>query len=196
MLVVDAGFRLPIGCGGSPDAGTRDKPPVDPGIPVRLVNTTADCGEAREVQFIVNGRNAGFVRPGETVDARAPAKDVLVEVVSGGRRLYTTYRPVVAPGNSLFYGCTDPDAMSDRSGISVLFQNSTDECLDATEKRHLTLWIDRRPVLGMAPGGRAAVRVTAGRHVFEVLVGTTRQRVLKGVKDVLEPFRVHYGCGQ
>ena len=78
----------------------------------------------------------------------------------------------------------------------MAFDNTTDACPEAPARHHLTLWVDGLPVVGVAPGGKAAVRVAPGRHDFEVRVGWTRQRVVRGQREVAGPFRIHYGCGR
>lgn len=124
-------------------------------------------------------------------------KEMQIEAFVDGKRLLTgTYQNLV-DGASVYFGCTFNDHIkSFSSGIPVSFQNTTDACSDPSQKRFLTFWVDGIPIEGIAPGKRGGVRVPPGDHVFQVFVGLTTERVVRGVKDVQSPFRVHFGCGR
>ena len=191
VLVESPGFKLLFGCPGAhrrPDRSDRGD------VPVRFANTTKDCGEADQVEFYADGRLVASVAPGRQIEGRLPRSDVLLEVVVAGRRVFQRYLSQVSKDQSFFHGCTDPWAPTD--GIAVVFQNETDRCPDLADRRHLTLWVDDAPRLGLPPSGKGVVYVKPGRHDFQVRVGMSRQRVISGARDVSGPFRVRYGCGQ
>ena len=193
VQVRDRDFRLEFGCAEPP--ASEGKAEGDQ-VEVRLANTAMDCGEPGAVEFRVNGRLAGLVGDGAVEDAKVPAGDVIVDVLRGKRRLLTWHIPAPKAGRTLAFGCSDPEAVGEGGGgIPVAFQNSTDLC-EAGQQKHLTLWLDGFPVIGLAPGGRTAVRVATGLHEVEVRVGRTRERVMSGSKFVTGPFRVHFGCGK
>ncbi len=191
--VRDGNFRLQFGCAEPP---ASDEPADGRQVEVRFANTGLDCGEPGAVEFRVNGRAAARVGDGAVEVAKVPAGDVIVDVLRGGRRVLTWHVPSLKAGRTLAFGCSDPDAVGEGGGgIPVAFQNSTDLC-EAGQQKYLTLWLDGFPVIGLAPGGRTAVRVAAGVHQFEVRVGRTREKMMSGSKDVTGPFRVHFGCGK
>jgi hypothetical protein len=187
--VEEGGFRLPVGCPGAMGAGDLKSEPVA----IRLANTTADCGDARDLDFVVGGGAPVRVAAGAVVEARVPGTGVLFEALAGGRRVWMLHAARVREGRTIFVGCTDPDAMAIRGGETVAFENTTEGCPGGG--RHVTLWVDGFPVVGRGPAGKAAVVVPAGRHVFEVYGGMGRERLLRGEKDVKGPFRIRSGCG-
>jgi hypothetical protein len=197
-LIRDGGFRILLGCGGRALDSETNVPP-DPDtrlVPVRLVNSSQDCGAPETVEFRAAGRALGTVPAGGSLDAQVPARELPVDVLSGDRRVLTFHVPTVTSGQSLVYGCTHPDLFGPRNGVSVAFANTTDACEDPGQVHHLTLWIDGLPVAGLAPGRSVALRVARGKHDFQVRVGMSRERVVRGSREVTAPFRIHYGCGK
>jgi len=196
-LVMSPDFVVTVGCAGIPKPLEPPKEGAEPsGVAVRLVNTTGDCGDPRTVDFQVDRRPVGPVADGREMRALVPATSVVVDVLNGGRRLltYSVSRP--RAGQALAFGCTFPDSAGSTEGVPVAFENTTDQCPDAASQRALTLWVDGLPVTGLAPGKKTGVRVQPGRHDFEVRVGWSRARVVRGAKDVSSSFRIHYGCGK
>ena len=203
-LVLGDDFVLAIGCAGvasaavpAPAAPARADGTVPEGfVPVRFVNTSGDCGEPREVEFRVDRRPVGTVADRGEVRGLLRVAGAVVDVMSGDRRLltYSVARP--RAGQALVFGCTYPDSAGSADGVPVAFENTTDQCPDASSRRSLTLWVDGLPVTGIGPGGKTGVRIRPGRHEFEVRVGWSRERVVRGAKEVLAPFRIHYGCGR
>lgn len=196
-LVASPDFVLAVGCAGIPRPLEFPKEgTAAPVVPVRLVNTSGDCGDPRTVEFLVDRRFVGSVPDKGETRALVPEPGAIVDVLSAGRRLltYSVSRPKA--GQTLAFGCTFPDAAGVREGVPVAFENTTDQCPEATARRALTLWVDGLPVTGLAAGLKTAVRVAPGRHEFEVRVGWSRERVVRGAKDVAAPFRIHYGCGK
>lgn len=164
-------------------------------IPVRLANTTPDCGEPRTVIFILDGEAAATVPAGRTVEARAPTGDVLLEVVSipENRRLFMRRLGAVEADQTLFYGCTDPGFVSHKGGVAVVFENATDSC---PSPGPLTLWVDGWPRVGLLPGRATTLDLPRGPHEFEVRPGILPTRLLQGTRDVQAPFRIRYGCSK
>jgi hypothetical protein len=194
-LVHDAGFRFAFGC-------ARPPAPSDPAageamVDAWLVNTSGACGDGREVEFLLDGRPAGKVADASEKAVRAPAGGTTVDAMGGGTRLLTFHLPRVAAGQSIVFGCTDPESVrEDAPGVAVAFQNTTDACATTEERRHLTLWVDGLPRLGLPPGGKGVIRVQPGFRDVQVTVGRTRETVMRGLKDVGGPFRVRWGCGK
>jgi len=188
------GFRLAFGCATPFPPPESVRLAADRGeSQVRFSNTTGDCGDPRRIEFWADGRLAAAVGPGGSVEGRLPRADVVVDVVSGGKRLVSTHLATVRTGQHVFHGCTDPGAPSE--GVAIAFQNTTDACPDPLERRHLTLWVDSAPRLGLAPGGQGVAYGPRGRHEIKVLVGLTREKLVSGTREVVAPFRVRYGCG-
>ncbi len=195
VLVSVPGFVVPVGC----PAQAVAMAPSDAAlvlISIQLFNSSMDCGRPETVEFIADGLPLGRVEPGARVLANAPRGATRIEVFAQGRRTMAWTRPPLEAGQALTYGCTFPAAQGPASGIAVAFENTTDSCTDPAQHRFLTLWVDGEPAVGLAPGQRGGVRVVPGPHVFQVFVGQTLERVVKGTKDVKEPFRIHFGCGR
>jgi len=202
LWVREEGFRLEIGCpwtsgerppesaegGGAPETGTET---------VTLANTTASCGRPEEAEFRIQGRRAGVLKPAETRKVALPrGRPVVVDVATGGQRRWTFTVTRPRPGETWAYGCTQPDLARATEGIPVAFENTTDQCAEPKGGLHLVLWVDGQPVVGLPPGGRTAVRVAPGLHLFEVRPGLSMERLVRGQRDVQATFRIHYGCGR
>lgn len=192
-LIMDSNYHLNFGCVPPISSDAVSGPMED----VYIVNTSGTCGTSHEVEFFFDGRSVGTVPDGSEKKVRAPAGGVLVDVLNAQKRLLTLHVPRLAKGQSIVYGCTDPDAVSpSASGVSVAFHNTTDACEKPEERRFITLWIDGLPKLGLPPGGKGIVKVNRGIHEFYVTIGATRETVMRGQKDVKEPFRIRWGCGK
>lgn len=197
VLVTRAGFRVPAGCPTRAPAPEAFVPPAEgERVPVQLFNSSMDCGLPQTVEFVADGVWLGRLEPGARVAATAPRGATLIEAYVQGRRAFSATRPAIEAGAVLTCGCTVADATGPAAGIPVAFENTTDTCTDPAQHRHLTLWVDGMPVVGVGPGQRAGVRVTPGPHAFQVFVGMTQERVVRGAKDVQAPFRIHFGCGR
>jgi len=192
ILVERKGFVWSFGCPmfSAPASTNAGGDPVL----VRFANTTEDCGDPQAVAFVVNGKSVAVVPAGQTKDAQIPDRDAFVEVVSvpGNQRLMIQQMDRISRGRVIHYGCTEPGFGRD-GDVSVVFQNATDSCASAT---FLTLWVDGRPRIGLAPGRSSVFRLTAGPHEFDVREGLTSNRVLQGTRDVRAPFRIRYGCNK
>jgi hypothetical protein len=198
-LLMSPGFVLTVGCAGIPTtaAPANAAPPAASLlVPVRLVNTTGDCGDPKSVEFLVDRRSVGSVADRGQIKVSVPADGTVVDVLADGRRVMTTSVSRPRAGQVLAFGCTFPDAAGSRDGVPVAFENTTDQCADPAARRALTLWVDGLPVTGLTPGKKTAVRFVPGHHEFEVRVGWSRERVVRGAKDVQASFRIHYGCGR
>lgn len=193
IFIGGPGFRLDFGCLPGPA-----KTPVGQqrAVQIWLANTTGDCGTPQEVEFRLNGAVQGKVEDGGMIRVPSRSKDVLFEVVREGSRVYAEHHATVKDGQTLFHGCTDPVYLRKRSGVSVLFQNSTNLCEGKSKGRYLTLWVDGNRLVGLAPGRKTSVPLRQGNRNLAVYVGMTRELVLKGTKKVSAPFRIHYGCGK
>jgi len=194
LYVGQAGFRFDMGC--VPAEAKAAKAPAD-AVDVWFANTSGDCGTPKDVVFRLNGVDSGKVADGvlERVSA-VPSKDALLEVLHRGKRIFAEHFPRLKKDGFIYYGCTDPGIRKERSGISVLFKNSTDLCTDTGDRRYLTLWVDGRRTVGLAPGTRTSILMSPGEHELAVHVGLTREKVLKGKKRVTAPFMVRFGCGK
>jgi len=198
-LLTAPDWVLTVGCAGLPKpVATADAGPAaaSPPVPIRLVNTTGDCGDPKTVEFLVDRRSVGVVADRGQARVSVPADGAVVDVLSGGRRVMTSSVSHPKAGQTLAFGCTSPDLAGSGDGIPVAFENTTDQCPDPAARRALTLWVDGLPVTGVTPGRKAAVRFVPGQHDFEVRVGWSRERVVRGTKDVQASFRIHYGCGK
>lgn len=194
VYVAEADFRFDLGC--VPGA-VKPSGKVEGAVNIWFANTSGDCGTSREVEIRLNGVVRGTVTDGSIERIQAvPSKDVIMEVFHQGKRVFMEHFPVLKKDGFIYYGCTDPGIRKERSGISVLFHNGTDQCKEAGDRRHLTLWVDGRRTVGLAPGARTSILMSPGEHQLSVNVGLTRQQVLKGTKRVTAPFRVRYGCGK
>lgn len=197
LLVLEPGFRVPVGCPHRPDRVDDEGAAADPVlVPVDLFNASMDCGWPEIVSFFANGLPLGRVESGARLPAAAPRGATRFEVFADGKRSLSWTGPELASGASLTYGCTVPEHQGPLSGIAVAFENTTDSCTDPLQRRYLTLWVDGRPTVGLAPGQLGGVRVEPGAHRFEVFVGQTQERVIRGTRDVSAPFRIHFGCGR
>ena len=201
-LLMAPDWVLTVGCAGMPApslpaAGANPAPAAaSPAVPIRLVNTTGDCGDPKPVEFLVDRRSVGVVADRGQARVSVPADGAVVDVLSGGRRVMTSSVSHPKAGQTLAFGCTSPDLAGSGDGIPVAFENTTDQCPDPAARRALTLWVDGLPVTGVTPGRKTAVRFVPGQHDFEVRVGWSRERVVRGAKDVQASFRIHYGCGK
>jgi hypothetical protein len=196
VLVTAPGFLLSFGCPRNP--GTTDVTAAPPPVlvPVELFNSSMDCGRPETVSFFADGLPLGRVEPGARVPATAPQGARGIEVFADGRRTVSWTHSGVIAGTVLTYGCTVPEHQGPAEGIPVAFENTTDSCTDPLQRRYLTLWLDGAPAVGLAPGQLGGVRVTPGPHEFQVFVGQTQERVIRGTRDVSAPFRIHFGCGR
>ena len=201
-LVLGSAFNLYVGCESKPaqpkvTKGTQPEGERVPEIKLRLVNSFQDCGTPYTVTVYIDGEEKAVLKPKSKKTVKVPKKEMQIEAFVDGKRLLTgTYQNLV-DGASVYFGCTFNDHIKNfSSGIPVSFQNTTDACSDPNQKRFLTFWVDGIPIEGIAPGKRGGVRVLPGEHVFQVFVGLTTERVVRGVKDVQSPFRVHFGCGR
>lgn len=188
-LLHEGGFILPVGCSKPvrlPSQGKGKKK-------VRFANTSKDCGSPIDVTFYVNGTMIDSVSVGREITADVPDRDVVVESYSQNNRLLVQYFASLKDTQIIYYGCTDP---SFASGVSVMFQNTTNLCDGNSKDRYLTLWVDGMPIKGIMPGTSSIVMIPKGKHYFEVMVAFTREKVLSGAKEVLSPFRIHFGCGR
>ncbi len=191
VVVERKNFVWTFGC--PPFAAPRAEPRSGGGRPVQFVNTTPDCGAPMTVVFVLNGDAAATVPAGRSAQGHAPKGEVLMEVVSvpENRRLLVRRLESVEAGQTLFYGCTDPEFASQTGGVPVVFENSTHAC---PSPQPLTLWVDGWPRIGLAPGQAKTVGVPKGVHEFEVRPGLLLMRLLQGSRDVQAPFRIRYGC--
>lgn len=195
-LIGGPGFLVPAGCPTIPFARTASDGGQAAEVGMNLVNSSGDCGRPESVEFFLDGNSLGSVPPGGRVTRRAASRTALIEAFVEGRRALSWTHPPLGEGGSLTYGCTYPELLAGTSGIPVAFENTTDTCTDPSQHRFLTLWIDGVPVVGVAPGQRTGVRVEPGKRSFQVFVGMSQERVVRGVKDVQTPFRIHFGCGR
>lgn len=202
IWVREEGFRLEVGCPRRPPGPAAEMPgegtaPGKGAVRVTLTNTTASCGRPEEAEFRIQGTVAATLGPGESRQVALPAeRPIVVDVAVGGRRQWTFSVARPREGETWAYGCTQPDLARASEGIPVAFENTTDQCPEPAGGLHLTLWVDGQPVVGLAPGGRTAVRVAPGLHQFEVRPGLTMERLVRGQRDVQATFRIHYGCGR
>lgn len=195
-LIGGPGFVVPAGCPSQPFVRVADAGPPAPEVGMFLVNSSGDCGRPETVEFFMDGNPVGIVPAGERATRKVASRAALIEAFVDGRRSLSWSHPPIAEGGSLTYGCTYPELLAGTTGVPVAFENTTDTCTDPGQHRFLTLWIDGVPVVGVAPGQRAGVRVPSGRRSFQVFVGMSQERVVRGVKDVQAPFRIHFGCGR
>jgi len=202
LSIREEGFRLEVGCSGGSLKTAAEVPRSEPSpgkgsVAVTLANTTPSCGRPEDAEFRIQGMAAGTLKPGETRKAALPSeRPLVVDVFTGGRRQWTFSAAKPRDGETWAYGCTQPDLARAAEGIPVAFENTTDQCPEPAGGIHLTLWVDGQPVIGLAPGGRTAVRVAPGLHHFEVRPGLTMERLVRGQRDVQATFRIHYGCGR
>jgi len=185
-------FRFDFGC--VPDPGGNSPDPVS--VPVWLSNTSGDCGTPMKVFLLLNRVRHGPIKDGATVRASSHDSDVLIEVVFRGNRIFAEHIARVKPYDMLFFGCTDPVAVSARNGVRVLFDNGTDVCVEPKKDLYLTLSVDGNRLVGLSPGTRKTIVLAKGKHDLKVYVGFTRRLLLSGTKDVKVPFRIHYGCAR
>jgi|GEM_PF-692610 len=190
VLIDDENFILRFGCPAIKH-GKRDEPKIVKGK-IRFANTTADCGDEKTVIFVLDGVPYATVQAGSVIEALAPLDVSKLEVVSvpEGKRLLVMAVQGLKEGDTLYYGCTDP-TVKDAKGVMVVFENNTHRC---EVPRHLTLWVDFRPKLGLKPGERKALYVEKGQHDFRVTEGLGGAQVLKGIRNVVTPLKVHFGC--
>jgi len=192
ILVTDKGYRFDLGC-----VPKAVKSVVDDRKAVRVwfANTSGDCGTPEAVELRLNGVSYGIVADGALTRVAVPSKDVLMEVVREGKRLFAEWFDTLKDGGTVFFGCTDPAIRRPSSGVTVFFQNSTDQC-GAGGGRYLTLKVDGMTKVGLSPGGRTSIVLKRGAHDLAVYAGMSREVLLKGRRNVTKSFRIHYGCGK
>lgn len=190
VIIDDADFFLRFGCPAIKVGGRDDSKTVKGRL--RFANTTPDCGDQKNVVFVMDGIAYATVQAGVVIEATAPLDASKLEVVGvpDGKRLFVMPLRGLKDGDTLYYGCTDPTALNG-SGVMVMFENNTDKC---EVPRHLTLWLDFRPKVGLKPGEKKVFPVEKGQHDFRVTEGLAGAQVLKGTRNVVTPFKVHYGC--
>jgi hypothetical protein len=190
VLIDDADFILRFGCPSIKAGGHDDVKAVNGKI--RFANSADDCGDPKSVVFVLDGVVYATVQAGSVIEASAPLNASRLEVVGvpDGKRLFVMPVRGLKEGDTLYYGCTDPTALN-AGGVMVMFENDTDKC---EVPRHLTLWVDFRPKLGLKPGDKKILPVEKGQHDFRVTEGLVGAQVLKGTRNVLAPFKVHFGC--
>lgn len=197
VVIEGKGFSLSFGCPpipGHSDSPSRPALPHNPAsVPVRFANTTGDCGDPRTVVFVVNNSPTATLPAGGVSGGSVPGSGFLLEVASlpENKRLFVRRVAGIKSGESLYYGCTDPDFVSRKDGVAVVFENATDSC---PSPGPLTLWVDGWPRLGLPPGRATTVFLSKGFHDFEVGPGLLTTRFLRGSRDVAAPFRIRYGC--
>ncbi len=202
-MVEDRGFLWSFGCPPIPEhalasTGRTSRPGDDPPPgtrAIRFANTTPDCGDPMPVVFLVNDAPVATVPAGGVVAGHVPSGEFLLVVasVSENRRLLVRRVARVESGQTLPYGCTDPDFVSRRDGVPVVFENATDSC---PSPGPLTLWVDGWPRIGLPPGRAATLGVPRGLHDFDVRPGLLPTRLLQGSRNVQVPFRIRYGCSK